>query len=86
MARLRRCAGSKTVVYKIGGTFYKLPFDVRSRDRRCVVKSALIILTGLAALAVVMLLTLSSASLQCGARSPLGPRIADAMRIKGCGR
>jgi hypothetical protein len=46
-------------------------------------KGALIVLAGLAALAIVVLLTLSSASRQCDVRSPPSPRIADAMRIEG---
>jgi hypothetical protein len=45
---------------------------------------ALIVMAGLAALAIVVLLTLSSASLQCDAQSSPGPRIADAILIEGC--
>jgi hypothetical protein len=57
---------------------------MRLRDRRCIVKAALIIAAGLAALAIMVLLTLSSSSLRCDARSSQGPRIAGAMRIEGC--
>jgi hypothetical protein len=42
------------------------------------------VVAGLAALAVMVMLTLSSTSLQCTARSPFGPRIAGSIRIEGC--